>query len=87
VNRQWSSPFAHSYEDKTPVPIPCTVLDPFVGSGTAGIVATQQGRNFIGIDASETYANMARRRIADPEPEPEVQDVEGQMRMFEEATA
>lgn len=68
-------------------PIPCTVLDPFVGSGTAGIVARQQGRNFIGIDASETYANMARRRIANPEPEAGISDAEGQLTMFEEATA
>ena len=60
-------------------PVPCTVLDPFVGSGTAGIVATQQGRNFIGIDASAEYCKMARRRIADPEPEPIPPDAEGQM--------
>lgn len=64
-------------------PVPATVLDPFVGSGTAGIVATQQGRSFIGIDASAEYCDMARRRIANPEPEPEPVDVEGQMTMFE----
>lgn len=64
-------------------PVSCAVLDCYCGSGTTGVVATQQGRRFVGIDASETYCNMARRRIANPEPEPEVLDVEGQM-MFEE---
>ena len=64
-------------------PVPCTVLDPMCGSGTSLIVATQQGRRGIGIDASAEYCEMARRRIADPEPEAEIPDVEGQM-MFEE---
>lgn len=77
------SPAAMGEIEKRPLAA-CTVLDPFVGSGQAGIVATQQGRKFIGIDASETYCEMARRRIANPEPEPEIQDVEGQMQMFEE---
>ena len=36
-------------------PVPCTVLDPFFGSGTTGIVAHKHGRNFIGIELSESY--------------------------------
>lgn len=68
-------------------PVASVVLDPFCGSGTSLIVATQQGRRGIGIDASAEYCAMARRRIADPEPEAEIPDVEGQMTMFEEATA
>lgn len=36
-------------------PIPCTVLDPFVGSGTTLLVANRLGRNAIGVDLSETY--------------------------------
>lgn len=44
-------------------PIPCTVLDPFCGSGRSGIVATRLGRDFIGIDASSTYVEMAGRLI------------------------
>jgi len=35
--------------------IPCTVLDPFVGSGTTVKVAIQHGRHGIGIDLSEKY--------------------------------
>lgn len=41
-----------------------TVLDPFVGSGTTGVVALQQKRNFIGIDINPDFAEMARQRIA-----------------------
>lgn len=41
----------------------CTVLDPFTGAGTAGIVAARHGRDFTGIELSGTYAQMARRRL------------------------
>ena len=41
----------------------CTVLDPFAGAATAGIVATRHGRDFLGIELSGTYARMARRRL------------------------
>lgn len=35
--------------------IPCTVLDPFVGSGVTCVVALQYGRRTIGIDLFEDY--------------------------------
>jgi hypothetical protein len=35
--------------------VPCTVLDPFVGSGTVVATALQHGRAGIGIDLSEEY--------------------------------
>jgi DNA modification methylase len=35
--------------------IPCTVLDPFLGSGTTCEVALENGRYSMGIDLSETY--------------------------------
>ena len=41
------------------------VLDPFMGSGTTGVVALRHGRNFIGIELNNDYAEMARDRIAD----------------------
>ncbi len=44
-------------------PIPCTVLDPFFGAGTTGLVAQKLGRNFIGIDIKQEYCEMARDRI------------------------
>jgi site-specific DNA-methyltransferase (adenine-specific)/site-specific DNA-methyltransferase (cytosine-N4-specific) len=38
------------------------VLDPFVGSGTTALAAIQLGRNFVGIDISEEYVEIARQR-------------------------
>lgn len=40
------------------------VLDPFMGSGTTGIAATNEGFRFIGIEMEEDYIDIARRRIA-----------------------
>ena len=40
-----------------------TILDPFVGSGTTGVVAKRLGRNFIGIDAEEEYLEIAKSRL------------------------
>lgn len=45
-------------------PIPCTVLDPFVGSGTTLMVARQLGRRSVGLDLSFDYLkNQARPRL------------------------
>lgn len=41
------------------------VLDPFVGSGTTGMVAALLGRNFVGCEINPAFADMARRRIGD----------------------
>lgn len=43
--------------------VPCTVLDIFAGSGTTGLVAIRNRRDFVGIELSPTYAAMARRRM------------------------
>lgn len=40
-----------------------TVLDPFMGSGTTGVVAKQLNRNFIGIEIDSTYFKIAKDRI------------------------
>jgi len=40
-----------------------TVLDPFSGSGTVGMVALQHNRDFIGIDLSTDYTLLAEKRI------------------------
>jgi DNA modification methylase len=45
-----------------------TVLDPFCGSGTVGVVALRAGRDFIGIELSPEYVEMARRRIEGTAP-------------------
>ncbi len=41
------------------------VLDPFMGSGTTGVVAKQLGRNYIGIELNPKYITMAEKRIAE----------------------
>ena len=45
--------------------VPATVLDPFAGSGTVGLVADREVRDAILIEISPEYAAMARKRIAD----------------------
>jgi DNA modification methylase len=45
-----------------------TVLDPFSGAGTTGLVATRLGRNFIGIELNPDYIEMSRRRIEQDAP-------------------
>jgi DNA modification methylase len=40
-----------------------TVLDPFFGAGTTGLVAMRLGRDFIGIELNPKYCEMARKRI------------------------
>jgi DNA modification methylase len=40
------------------------VLDPFVGSGTTAVAAKMEGRNYIGIEISEKYCEIAKRRVA-----------------------
>ncbi len=49
-------------------PVPCTVLDPFTGSGTTGMVAMRLGRSFIGIELNPEFAEMARNRIRNDAP-------------------
>jgi site-specific DNA-methyltransferase (cytosine-N4-specific) len=54
------------------------VLDPFIGSGTTGIVAHDFGRRFFGIELNPAYVDIAERRLngrvkkvrTDNEPEP-----------------
>jgi DNA modification methylase len=44
--------------------VPCTVLDPFGGAGTTGLVADRLQRNAILIELNPEYAAMASNRIA-----------------------
>lgn len=39
------------------------VLDPFMGSGTTGKMAVKNNRQFIGIEISKEYCDIAKRRI------------------------
>jgi DNA modification methylase len=42
-----------------------TVLDPFCGSGTVGVVCKRLGRDFIGTDLNPAYLALAETRITD----------------------
>ena len=47
------------------LPVGATILDPYMGSGTTGVAALQLGYNFIGIEITEHYFKVARKRIED----------------------
>lgn len=49
-------------------PVGGTVLDPFFGAGTTGLVADRLQRNAIGIELNPKYADMASRRITSDSP-------------------
>ncbi len=42
-----------------------TVLDPFMGSGTTGLVCKQLNRKFIGIELEKKFVKIAKSRIGE----------------------
>ena len=42
-----------------------TIVDPFLGSGSTGVSAVKQGRDFIGIEREPKYFDIACKRIED----------------------
>jgi len=44
-------------------PVPCAVLDPFMGAGTTGLVAAKLQRDWIGCELNQEYADIAQARI------------------------
>lgn len=70
--RQWST---YSYDVWAPAckcdagePIPCTVLDPFHGSGTTGLVAARLNRNYVGIELNPEYIEISKKRLNSDRP-------------------
>ncbi len=43
--------------------LPGVVLDPFMGAGTVGLVAEELGRDWLGVEISPEYREMALKRI------------------------
>jgi DNA modification methylase len=43
-----------------------TILDPFFGAGTVGLVAMKHQRNWIGIELNESYVEIAKKRLELP---------------------
>jgi DNA modification methylase len=43
---------------------PCTVLDPFMGSGTTALVARRLGRRSVGVELSESYSRLCAERLS-----------------------
>jgi hypothetical protein len=50
-------------------PVPQLVLDPFAGAATTGVVARRFGRRFVGVELNAAYVKMARRRLAETQPQ------------------
>ncbi len=53
------------------------VFDPFLGSGTASVVAKKLGRHYCGIEQNQEYALMAEKRLAMAEEDKSIQGYEG----------
>jgi len=49
-----------------------TVLDPYMGSGTAGVAAANLGRKLIGVEIEEKYFDVACRRLEAALPKPDL---------------
>ena len=47
------------------------VLDPFMGAGTTGLVCKKLKRNYVGIELNPKYIEIAEKRIADSDKEPD----------------
>ena len=50
-------------------PVPCTVLDPFAGSGTTLAVAKRLGRMSIGIELNPAYCAVIEQRVSETRTE------------------
>jgi len=48
--------------------VPCTVFDPFTGSGTTGLVALTNNRMFVGTELNPEYVKIAEKRLSIVQP-------------------
>ena len=56
--------------------VPCTILDPFCGVSTTGLVALRLGRRYVGIDVKAEYLDMGLKRLADQLANPKLLEVD-----------
>lgn len=68
IDRAWIERAAPPPTWETRAPVPCTVLDPFGGSGTTALVAERHHRDSVLVELNEAYAAMADRRIREEAP-------------------
>jgi len=75
--RTWSGDWEPTCDCVDARRVPATVLDPFSGSATTGMVALREGRNYVGIDLNPDYLNLAINRVQEhpaPQPDAPVED-------------
>ena len=60
-----------------------TVLDPFMGSGTTGVVCKNLNRNFIGIEIDKEYFEIAKQRIEGTQYNNQINRTQKPRRLFE----
>ena len=46
----------------------CVILDPFCGAGTVPLLALQHGRDYLGIELSQDYIDLAHTRLSTIQP-------------------
>lgn len=51
-----------------------TIFDPFMGSGSTGVLCAMMNRNFIGVEIDKHYFNIASERIASAEKNARIED-------------
>ena len=67
--------------------VPCTVLDPFAGSGTTLAVAKRLGRASVGIEMNPMYVSLIQQRVAEAITESVHHPSQRRLVEFGEATA
>lgn len=81
-------PLYWAFGQLTRFPDAMTVADPFCGSGTTCVAAKMLGRNYIGIDISEKYCEIARLRLKAVDVGVPAQELRaGQIPLFGEPSA
>lgn len=64
VERGWIE-WVEVPKGKEPEPVPGTIFDPLMGSGTTALVAIKLGRHYYGAEISPDYVELANERIAE----------------------